>query len=435
LSPGFWLSFVGVAFLMLCLERKRGIVGFLRELTTGQLVMSLALLPLTAWFFGEASLVGALSNLVAVPFVSFVIVPLCLVGVLALLTAPPLSTPILHAAAACAHAQWSLLERMAALPGAHVYLPEAGIGALLFALFGACWLLAPRGVPARAVAPLLFLPLLMPPREPVAAGAFEAVFIDVGQGLSVLVRTDHHALLYDAGARYPSEFDLGRAAVLPTLHALGIRALDRLIVSHGDNDHAGGMRAVAREFPDADASGGEPERSEIPLRACVAGESWNWDGVHFRMLSPPAGRSVPNDPHGDNDRSCVLLVEGDGGRLLLSGDISSRIEPAIAAEMPASKTPLVLGVPHHGSHSSSSDAFIAALRPEIAVVSAGWRSRYGHPHPEVVARYRDAGASLVNTAEQGALTIEFPVESKPFVTAERERRRRYWRETGAVATR
>jgi competence protein ComEC len=261
------------------------------------------------------------------------------------------------------------------------------------------------------------------------------VFIDVGQGLSVLLRTEHHALLYDAGARYPSEFDLGRAAVLPTLHALGVRALDRLVVSHGDNDHAGGMRAVAREFPNADASGGEPERSDIPLRACREGEAWDWDGVSFRMLSPPAGRPIPNDPHGDNDRSCVLLVEGEGGRLLLTGDISSRIEPAIAAAMPATGTPLVLGVPHHGSHSSSSAAFIEALAPDVAIVSAGWRSRYGHPHPEVVARYRDAGALLANTAEQGALTIDFLANSKPIVTAERERRRRYWREAGASPSR
>jgi competence protein ComEC len=434
LSAGFWLSFVGVAFLMLCLERRRGIAGFVRELTIGQLVMSLALLPLTVWFFGEASLVGALSNLVAVPFVSFAIVPLCLVAVLALLIVPSLATPLLTAAAACAHLQWSMLERMAALPGAHAYLPEAGIGALVLALLGACWLLAPRGVPARAVAPLLFLPLLLPAREPLVDGAFEAVFIDVGQGLSVLVRTEHHALLYDAGARYPSEFDLGRAAVLPTLHALGVGTLDRLIVSHGDNDHAGGMRAVAREFPDADRSGGEPERADLPLRPCVAGEAWDWDGVRFRIVSPPSDRPARSGARGDNDRSCVLLVEGDAGRLLLPGDISSRIEPAVAAAMPASETALVLGVPHHGSRSSSSAAFIDALDPDIAIVSAGWRSRYGHPHPEVVARYRDAGVRLDDTAGQGALTIEFRADAPPVVTAERERRRRYWREPGAPAT-
>jgi competence protein ComEC len=433
LSAGFWLSFVGVAFLMLCLTRRRGILGFLRELGVGQLVMSLSLLPLTVWFFGEASLIGALSNLIAVPFVSFVIVPLCLVAVLALLIAPPLATPLLLAAAACARLQWFLLERMADLPGAHWYLPEARIGALVLAMIGAAWLLAPRGVPARALGLLLFLPLLVPSRETIERGAFETVFIDVGQGLSVLVRTQGHALLYDAGARYPSEFDLGKAAVLPTLRALGVKALDRFVVSHGDNDHAGGAPAIAREFPDAERLGGEPQRGSLDLRQCLAGESWDWDGVHFRLLAPAPEMLGSADPRGDNDRSCVLLVEGAGGRLLLPGDISIRVESRITAQIATAGTPLVLGVAHHGSRSSSSAAFIAALQPALAIVSAGWRSRYGHPHPEVVERFRDANVDLLNTAAQGALTVEFPVGSKPFVQAERERRRRYWRERSEPA--
>jgi competence protein ComEC len=360
-------------------------------------------------------------------------VPLCLFGVLALLTIPPAATPLLNIAAHCAHLQWLMLERMAGLPGAHWYLPEAGLGAVVLAMLGALWLLAPRGVPGRVLAPLLFLPLLMPAREPIGEGAFEATFIDVGQGLSVLVRTGSHALLYDAGARYPSDFDLGRAAVLPTLHALGVATLDRIVVSHGDNDHAGGMPAVAREFPDADMSGGEPARGELALRPCHSGETWDWEGVHFRMLSPPSDLPVSTDPRGDNDRSCVLLVEGTGGRLLLPGDASSRIEPAIAAAMPPAGTPLVLGVPHHGSRSSSGADFIAALHPALAIVSAGWRSRYGHPHPEVVARYRDAKVPLLDTATEGALTVEFPPASGPVVSRERERRRRYWREPGVAA--
>ena len=432
LSAGFWLSFVGVAFLMLCLVRRNGILGFVRELTVGQLVMSLSLLPLTVWFFGEASLVGALSNLVAVPFVSFVIVPLCLVAVLALLTVPPLATPLLHAAAACAHAQWFLLERMAALPGAHWYLPEAGIGALVLAMLGATWLLAPRGVPARSLGLLLFLPLLVPPREVIDDGAFETVFIDVGQGLSVLVRTREHVLLYDAGARYPSEFDLGKAAVLPTLRALGVARLDRIVISHGDNDHAGGAPAIAHEFPDAERIGGEPERSGIALRQCLAGESWDWNGVHFRLLAPAPETLGPADPRGDNDRSCVLLVEGTGGRLLLPGDISSRVEPRIASQI-AAGTPLVLGVAHHGSRTSSGAAFIAAVQPVLAIASAGWRSRYGHPHPEVIERFQAANVALLNTAAQGALTVEFPAAGQPVVHAERERRHRYWRERSEPA--
>lgn len=430
LSSGFWLSFVGVAFLMLCLARRHGVLGFARELGAGQLVMSLSLLPLTIWFFGEASLIGALANLVAVPFVSFVIVPLCLVGVLALLAVPPLAAIPLSAAALCAHVQWWFFERMAALPGAHAYVPEPSLGAVVLAMLGALWLLAPRGVPARALGLCLFVPLLLPPGETLADGAFEAVFIDVGQGLAVLVRTRGHAMLYDAGARYPSEFDLGKAAVLPTVHALGIGALDEIMISHGDNDHAGGAPAVAHEFPDARLVGGDPGRGDLALRQCLAGEAWDWDGVHFQVLAPSADLLAP-DPHGDNDRSCVLLVAGRGGRLLLTGDITSRVEPRVAAQVEPDAAPLVRGVAHHGSRTSSGADFIAALHPALAIVSAGWRSRYGHPHPEVVARFREAGVPLLNTAGEGALTVAFPADAAPIARAERAERRRYWRERSA----
>jgi len=428
LSAGFWLSFVGVAFLMLFLSRGAGVLAFVRELTLGQLAMTVSLLPLTVWFFGEASLIGALSNLIAVPFVSFVIVPLCLLGVLALLVIPMLASPLLVAASQCAHFLWLLLERMAALPGAHWYLPEANPWALVLAMLGAAWLLLPRGVPLRAAGVLLFLPLLAPPRTLPGDGAFEAVVIDVGQGLSVFVRTRTHALLYDAGARYPSEFDLGKAAVLPTLHALGVDRLDRLMISHGDNDHAGGAAAVAQAFPAAERSGGEPARSEIGLRQCTAGESWDWDGVHFRIVAPTQDRLGSVAASRDNDLSCVVVVEGRGGRLLLTGDISSRIEPEVAAALGSDGPPLVLVVPHHGSRSSSAAAFIAALRPVLAIVSAGWRSRFGHPHAEVVARYRDAGVPMLNTAGQGALRVAFPADAPPIALGERQRRRRYWRE-------
>jgi competence protein ComEC len=341
---------------------------------------------------------------------------------------PLLAKPLLIAAAACAHAQWQLFERIAALPGAHLYLPESGPLALAMAMLGAAWLLSPRGVPARPLALILFLPIVLPAESPPAAGTFATTFIDVGQGLSVLVRTRTHALLYDAGARYPSEFDLGKAAVLPTLHAFGVSHLDRIVISHGDNDHAGGAPAVARAFPEADLVGGEPGRGEIALRQCIAGESWRWDGVRFRVLSPPADALDRTDPRGDNDRSCVLLVEGDDGRLLLPGDASAHVEPRIVSGIGGASVPLVLGVAHHGSRSASSAAFIAALKPALAVVSAGWRNRFGHPHAEVVERFRAAQVPLRDTAIDGALTITFDPGGKPLVRAERERRDRYWRE-------
>jgi competence protein ComEC len=424
LSAGFWLSFVGVAFLMLCLDaRPRGLRGFLHELSAGQLVMTVALLPLSLWFFGEASLVGALSNLIAVPFVSFVIVPCALLGMLLLLLLPWAAGPVLKLAAILAHAQWWLLERMATWPGAHWYLPEVAPWALLLAMLGALWLFAPRGLPLRGLGLLLFLPLVWPVARPPAAGGFRAWVLDVGQGLSVVVRTRRHALVYDAGARYPSGFDLGEAVVVPALHALGIDRLDVLMISHADNDHAGGAPAVARAFPGAARYAGEPARMPLPMHACRVGQAWRWDGVLFRVLWPRPGTRGQR-----NDRSCVLAVDGTGGRLLLTGDISSEVEPAVAAAVGPAR-PTVLVVPHHGSRHSSAAAFIAAIAPRLAVVSAGWHNRFGHPHPLVVRRYAAAGVPLLDTATRGAVQVDLPVTAEPAVTATwRQRHPRYWRE-------
>lgn len=426
LAAGFWLSFVGVAFLMLCLQAQgRGLRAFLHELSAGQLVMTVALLPLTLWFFGQASLVGALSNLIAVPMVSFVIVPCALLGMLLLALCPPLAQPVLWLAAQLAHAQWWLLEQMAHWPGAHWYLPSVTPWSLLLALLGALWLFLPRGVPARWLGALLFLPLLLPPRVVLADGAFQVWVLDVGQGLSVLLRTRHHSLVYDAGARYPSGFDLGQAVVLPSIHALGIRRLDMLMISHGDNDHAGGAESVADAFPQAIRRAGEPARMPLPMSSCRAGQAWQWDGVRFRVLGPVDGAAAGGK---SNDRSCVLLVEGRGGRLLLPGDISAAVEPQVAAALSPGPAPVLL-VPHHGSNRSSSASFIAAVRPPFALVSAGWHNRFGHPRPEVLARYARAGVPVLNTAEQGALALDFQADGSVVREAGwRHRRPRYWRE-------
>jgi competence protein ComEC len=291
-------------------------------------------------------------------------------------------------------------------------------------MLGAAWMFMPRGVPLRTLGAALFLPLLWPVQPVPDAGAFQAWVLDVGQGLAVIVRTRHHALVYDAGARYPSGFDLGEAVVVPSLHALGIDRLDLLMVSHADNDHAGGAAAVAAAFPMARRYGGEPDRMSLPVEACRAGQHWEWDDVRLRVLSPVAAGAASTA----NDHSCVLLIEGAGGRLLLTGDIASDTEPRVAAAMGPGAAP-VLQVPHHGSRTSSSTAFIAALKPELAIVSAGWHNRFGHPRPEVLQRYAQAGVPVLNTALEGAVQVDFPAGAPSFVAARwRRRERRYWRE-------
>lgn len=428
LSAGFWLSFAGVALLAWTLARDGGWRGHLKEIGLAPLLMTLALLPLTVWFFGQASLVAPLANLVAVPFVSFVIVPIDLAACALLFAWPWAGRLLLHLCAHLVDALWWLLLHLASWPAAMQYLQETSFLAFALACLGAVWLLAPRGVPARALGALALLPLCWPRTTLPAEGAFRATVIDVGQGLSVLVRTRTHALLVDTGARYPSGFDLGEAAVVPTLHALDVTHLDGLIISHGDNDHSGGAVSVLSAYPATPVWGGEPARGPVPMRQCDAGQHWRWDGVDFRMLRP----STPVTVQG-NDAGCVLLLSGGSGRLLLPADTSSKGEPDIARAVPPGP-PLVLLVPHHGSKTSSSLEYLQALHPQLAIASTGYLNGYHHPAPEVVARYAGLGIPLLDTPETGAVRIVFPVDAPPSILSEeRIRQSRYWREHGTAS--
>ena len=423
LSAGFWLSFVGVAWLMFCLGGRHGQQRWWRELFSAQGVASLGLLPLTIWFFGQSSLVGPLANLIAVPWICFVVLPSSVLGAVLQLIAPGLGAPLVLIAGWAVNILWSLLERMAYWPGALWYFPEPSVLTLGLGTMGAFWLLLPRGMPARALGLVLLLPLLLPARDELRDGEFETLMLDVGQGLAMIVRTREHTLVYDAGARFPSGFDLGDASVVPALHALGVGKLDRLFISHGDNDHAGGAASVLAAYPSAAVSAGEPARLPIPSSQCLAGETWNWNGVTFRVLHP-------HDPLSEraNDRCCVIEVRSGDGALLLTGDITSAVEGEVAHAIAPAAAHVVLQVPHHGSTTSSSVAFIDALHPEMALVSAGYRNHFNHPNPAIVARYAAAGVDISTTIQSGFVRMRFG--SGPPVTVERGRidRHPYWRE-------
>ncbi|MBL8298202.1 MAG: DNA internalization-related competence protein ComEC/Rec2 [Rhodanobacteraceae bacterium] len=421
LSPGFWLSFAGVALLVYALREPRRRAWW-RELAPAQIAMSLGLLPLTVWFFAQSSLVGPIANLVAVPWISLVVVPVTLAGALIVVPLPHIGAPLLWLAANLLDPQWALLRWQASWPLAQWYFAETSVLAFGAAALGVAWLLLPRAVPLRGLGLLLLLPQLWPsPRSP-APGDFELSVIDVGQGLSVLVRTQRHALLYDAGARFPSGFDLGEAVVVPSLHALGVRTLDGLIVSHADNDHAGGVDAILRQLPPKALWLGDPGIVPGRGRPCRAGQRWIWDTVEFHMLHPADKTSGS-----ENDQSCVLLVQSGTARVLLTGDISARVEPAVAVA--AGHEPLVLVVPHHGSKTSSSAALLDSLTVQQALVSAAYRSRFGHPHAEVVARYHERGITLVNTATAGCIRLRFSPRAPPQTIEHCRRDRvRYWTE-------
>lgn len=399
LGASFWLSFIGVAWLLWCMPTDFHALPGWQRLLDAQLATSLGLLPLTVFFFGQASVAGVLANLVAIPWVSLIVVPLSLLGAALLLLglAAP-ATALLWLAAKTMDLLWWGMEWSASWPMAQVFLPEPGLVTMGLAALAVLWLLLPRGFSGKPLALLLLLPLLWPRLPLPAYGEAELWVLDVGQGLAVLIRTQHHALLVDAGPAFGSGLDMGEAAVVPALRVLGVRRLDRLLVSHGDSDHAGGAASVLRAYP-APVMSSDPVR--FPQAAlCQAGESWEWEGVQFELLHPPE-----HFPYLRNESSCVLRIQAGDEVALLTGDIGRPIEQRLLRERADRLRADVVVVPHHGSAGSSTQAFVEATDARHALIAAGYANRFGHPRADVVARWQAAGAQVWNTAEHGALSL------------------------------
>jgi competence protein ComEC len=421
LSGGFWLSFGAVAAIFYAMALRTGSPGALAAAAREQVAVMVVMLPLVIALFQEYSLVSPLANALAIPLVGWVVVPLAICGGF---LGIPAALDAGHAALAGLMVP---LEAMAAWPHAVLETHAPPAWTVAAALVGCAWLLAPRGVPLRSLGVAWILPLfLVVPARPAWGEAWIDV-LDVGQGLAVVVRTASHALIYDAGPTWNDEADGGERIVVPFLRGEGVRPLDALVVSHGDDDHAGGAISVAamREpawllssLPAADAIHSLVPRST----SCAAGQSWRWDGVEFRVLHPAAG-ARPSRP---NDASCVLRVSTPGGAMLLTGDIEARNESALLGrEMQLDAD--VLLVPHHGSRSSSTPEFLQAVAPRDAIAAVGHRNRFRHPHPAVAARYGARGTPLWRTDRDGALRVVLPAESttRPSVQP-LSRAVRYW---------
>jgi len=253
---------------------------------------------------------------------------------------------------------------------------------------------------------LLVIPLLMGSSEKPAAGSFELNMLDVGQGLAILIRTQNHALVYDTGARFSDQLDCGLAVVIPVLRTFGIDRLDKLIISHGDNDHIGGAMSVLAAFPEAQLIGQDINGLSTAANRqmlCHDGMNWQWDGVDFEFLHPDADTLYKKR----NNRSCVLKISGEGGSLLLTGDIEKKIENRLLGSLEKLKDIDVIIVPHHGSKTSSSKSWLDVVNPKIALFAAGYRNRYRLPSHDIVQRYREHDTELLGTSSSGAISLIF----------------------------
>jgi len=421
LSYGFWLSFTAVAVLLYGMGRRAGAGGVVWRWGRAQWLVALGLLPLLLLLFGRASAVAPLVNLVAVPLFGTLLLPWVLLSAL-LAVGLEINWPLRVAA-------WMLEQGMDGLawlashPRAAWTLPEQPLWVWLAAFAGVALLLAPRGLPGRWAGIVLLLPLFLLRPTPPEPGAFRFTLLDVGQGLAAVVRTRHHLLLFDTGPQFPSGFNTGSAVIRPYLQARGVGRIDRLIVSHGDKDHAGGLAGLAGRVPTGDILSGEPQELEaVSAELCRSGMEWQWDGVHFRILHPE-----PPLPASGNDRSCVLRVENGSGSVLLTGDAGLEVERRLAAELGDELRSTLLVAGHHGSDTSTSAVFLQTVKPRYVLFSAGYRNRYRFPRPEVRERVERAGCAALDTIRSGAIEMLFPQEGEP--TRPRSYRReqgRYW---------
>jgi len=430
LWPGFWLSFGAVGVILYAgagrIEGKeKGWRGALRIAARTQYAVTLGLVPVTLLLFAQVSLIGPLANALAIPVVSFVVTPLALAG--SLLPAP-LSAPVLLLAHAAIAWLAVALGWLASLPLAVWSAPRPPAWLFLLALAGTVWMLAPRGWPHRWIGAVSWLPLfaLLPTQAP--PGQFRVTAFDVGQGMALLVETERHRLLYDTGPQYAPAQNGATRVLLPYLRARGIHRLDALVVSHSDIDHAGGaatlLDAVDVEWMASSLPPGHPAvRKAARHHRCAAGQRWEWDGVAFEMLQPTAA-SYDDPGLKANARSCTLRISANGRAILLAADIEAAQEAQLLRAMPGKLRADVLLAPHHGSGTSSTPAFLAAVEPSIGVFQVGHRNRYKHPKQEVYARYGALGIRRLRTDESGALVFDFGADIT--VRAYRRDEARYW---------
>lgn len=434
MSPGFWLSFVAVGLLLwaalseqggeheqatLAQRLKRWVRGFGRT----QWAVTIGTLPFLLIFFSQFSLISPLTNAIAIPWVSGVVTPLTILALIV-----PWD-PLLYLADALLTPLMALLTWAAALPLAIWHAPVPSPLVFILALLGALWWLMPAGMPGRAMAIFLCLPLILPRAEDIPAGQARIDVLDVGQGLAVVIRTRGHTLLYDTGPYYSTVADAGVRVIVPYLRAIGVDRLDGMIVTHRDTDHSGGALSVLESMPvgwvaDAPDTRFADRVPGIGHKTCAAGNGWAWDGVRFEFLYPDRRKRMRDQA--SNHQSCVLRVSANGKSMLLTSDIEAPDETAMLADGLGHSD--VMLVPHHGSGTSSGTDFLEAVSPQVAIIPVGYRNRYRHPKPDVLSAYETRKIRVLRSDADGMVQVVLPSLA---ITAYRQTHRRYWMDQSA----
>ncbi len=424
MDPGFWLSFSAVAFIFFSaplIHRQGKIIDWVGI----QFLLMLCLAPLTITFFQTVSLVGPIANAVVLPIISVLVVPLVLFACILLLVSQTLASWLLLLAGFLLHVCWIFLDLLSTWFPPTSGFSNSSMSALFLAFIGLVILLLPWAGKLRIVSLFLLLPLLgsslLWGKSKLRMGEVALTVLDSGQGLAIVIRTANHVLVYDVGAKYSDSFDVGSAVVVPFLRSQGVSHIDWMIISHKDNDHRGGFESVAKSLSIGYLLSGSPASlRKFPAHACYQGQYWVADGIRFTILHP----EFKGNEKGNN-RSCVLHVQSTYGDILLTGDIHRDAEQGLYTRNIVQAD--ILLVPHHGSKTSSSWAFLRKVKPKLAIVSAGFQSRFNHPAKLIRKRYTALNIPLLNTAQSGAIEVILDGRGRSYrVKKYRVDHRRYW---------
>jgi competence protein ComEC len=398
-AASLWLSFSAVVIICLIFWRwptsnsPPAAKQFFMLLCRVQLSLSLLMLPMVAWQFGTISLISPLLNLLVVPFVTLILVPLCLLASLLLLLNIPQGEWFFQLANILLEWAMLLIRQIASWPIASINVLQLPLSVWAFAAMAICLLLAPKLPVYKPLLLVLLLPLvsyMLPGRQT----HWRVDVLDVGQGLSVVISKAGHVMIYDVGARYPSGFNMADAVILPLLQSRGVVSVDKVFISHSDNDHAGALSQLKKHIA----------IDQILSNGDLCRQNWqdSWQGLSLTVLWPP-----PDGIRSDNDSSCVLRISDGSHAVLLPGDINTNVEQQLLNTSPDLLAANILVAPHHGSNTSSSEAFIDAVKPDYVVFSQGFMNRWGFPKPAVVSRYQSIAAKTFSTSETGQLSFFF----------------------------
>jgi len=421
LAADFWLSFTAVTLILYITRFRHSKQSRVCRWLQLQCLLSLALSPFLIFWFKQFPLYSVFANLIAIPTIGFIIVPLVLLAMILLLPFPRSAEFIYGFVEKISQLHWSYLDMLSQQNSATIPVAVPNMISLIISILGIGILLMPKGLPGRWLGLLFLLPLLFPITISFKPGEFKFSLLDVGQGLSAVIQTRHNTLVYDAGARYSERFNIGDAVIKPYLRHNGITELSMLMISHGDNDHIGGAYAIIEQFKINRLLSSVPEKiSNSRAERCYAGQKWLWDGVKFEVLHPTLESNFSG-----NNASCVLKVSSQHGSALLTGDIEQRAEKRLINNMPEHIKVDILLAPHHGSKTSSSNKFIATTAPEYAVISAGYRNRFGFPKQDIISRYDAYGVETLVTYMTGEISMKFSATGLK-IEQFRPKSRRFW---------